>query len=85
MAEAEVVQMYQKPLGLSFGIFRLVGFKVLHVDFGCINNLAVRLLKEVKREFQKWNQDFVFLDVCRVELLDGERLLTLSAGNFLNI
>lgn len=71
--------MDQKPLRLLFSILRLIRFKVLYIELGCINDLAVRLLKEVESEFQQWNQDFVVLDICRVELLDGERLLTLLA------
>lgn len=71
--------MYQKPLRLLFGSLRLVGFKILYIELGCINDLAVRLLKEFENEFQQWNQDFVLLDVYRVELLDGERLWILLA------
>lgn len=77
--------MYQKPLDLFFSILRLIGFKVLDIELGCVNDPALRFLQKVKCKFQQWNQDFILLDVCRVELLNGERLLLLLAGNITNI
>jgi hypothetical protein len=53
----------------------------LYIKFGCIDDLAVGLLKEVKGELQQWNQDFILLDVGCVKLLDRERLFALLAGN----
>jgi hypothetical protein len=72
--------MDQQPFGLLFSILRLIWFKVLDVKFRRINDLAVRLLKEVKGELQQWSQDFVLLDVGGVKLLDGKRLFGLLAG-----
>jgi hypothetical protein len=53
----------------------------LYIKFGCIDDLAVGLLKEVKGELQQWSQDFILLDVGCVKLLDRERLFALLAGN----
>jgi hypothetical protein len=81
VAETEVVQVDQKPFGLLVSILRLIWFKVLHIEFRGINDLAVGPLKKIKGELQQWNQDFVLLDVGCVKLLDGERLFPLLAEN----
>lgn len=50
VAEAEVVQVDEEPLSLLFSIVGLIRLKVLYIEFRCINDLAMRLLKEVKCE-----------------------------------
>lgn len=50
VAEAEVIQVYEEPLSLLFSIVGLIRLKISYIEFRCIDNLALRLLKEVKCE-----------------------------------
>lgn len=71
MSQAEVVQMNQKPFGFFLRGLRLVRLEGQHIELGCVNDLPMRLLKEVENKLQKRDKDVVFLDTGGVALLDG--------------
>lgn len=81
MSQAEVVQMNQKPFGFFLRGLRLVRLEGQHIELGCVNDLPMRLLKEVENKLQKRDKDVVFLDTGGVVLLDGQRLIEALVGN----